>query len=78
MSLEEFCDACKIPFWGSLDEPPTSNYVMLLASPCNGEDRGVSQARIKVFISPLFVTLHFLMGNAFLVNKIVVHFVPPT
>jgi hypothetical protein len=47
MSLEEFCDACKIPFWGSLNEPQPSDYVMFLASLCNGEDRGVTQARIK-------------------------------
>ena len=78
MSLEEFCDACKIPFWGSLDEPPTSDYVMLLASLCNGEDRGVTQARIKSIHFPAIRYFHFLKGNAFLVNKIVVHFAPLT
>jgi hypothetical protein len=51
MSLEEFCDACKIPYWGSLDEPQKSNYESFLNSLCNGEDRGVTQARI--------VSIHF-------------------
>jgi hypothetical protein len=51
MSLEEFCDACKIPYWGSLDEPLTSKYEPFLNSLCNGEDRGVTQARI--------VSIHF-------------------
>jgi hypothetical protein len=46
ISLEEFCDACKIPYWGSLDEPPRSNYELFLTSLCNGEDRGITQARI--------------------------------
>ena len=78
MSLEEFCDACKIPFWGSLSEPRQSEYEMFLNSLCNGEDRGVTQARIKAFTFPLFNILHFLMGNALLVNKTVVHFVPLT
>jgi hypothetical protein len=52
MSLEEFFDACKILFWGSLNEPQPSDYVMFPASLCNGEDRGVTQARIK--------SIHFL------------------
>jgi hypothetical protein len=42
MSLEEFCDACKIPYWGSLDEPPKSDYELFLNSLCNIEDRGVT------------------------------------
>jgi len=47
MPLEELCDACKIPYWGSLDEPQKSDYEMFLNSLCNGEDRGVTQAGIK-------------------------------
>jgi hypothetical protein len=52
MSLEEFCDACKIPFWGSLSEPRQSDYEMFLNSLCNGEDTGVTQARIKCIHFP--------------------------
>ena len=47
MPLEAFCVACKIPSWGSLDEPPKSEYESFLTSVCYGEDRGVTQARIK-------------------------------
>lgn len=47
ISLEEFCDACKILYWGSLAESWKSDYDMFLSSLCNGEDRGVTQARIK-------------------------------
>jgi hypothetical protein len=76
MSLEEFCDACKIPFWGSLSEPRQSDYELFLNSLCNCEDRGVTQARIKsIHAFPLFSILHSLMANALVVNKTVVHFV---
>src|SRR3989337_4223759 len=51
MSLEEFCDAYKIPYWGSLDEPPRSDYELFLNSLCNGEDRGITHARI--------ISIHF-------------------
>ena len=47
MPLEKLCIACKIPYWGSLDEPPKSEYEMFLSGLCCGEDRGVTQARIK-------------------------------
>jgi hypothetical protein len=47
MPLEEFCGACKIPYWGSLDAPPKTDYEMFLSSLCCGEDRVVTQARIK-------------------------------
>ena len=42
-----FCNACKIPYWGSLDEPPRSDYESFFTSLCYGEDRGVTQGRIK-------------------------------
>jgi hypothetical protein len=47
LSLEEFCFACKLPCWGSLVEPPAEEYSQFLRSLCFGEDRGVTQARIK-------------------------------
>ena len=44
ISLERYC---KIPFWGSLDEPLRSEFEIFLTSLCFGETRGVTQGRIK-------------------------------
>ena len=40
ISLESFARHCKIPFWGSLDEPPRAEYQSFLTSLCYGETRG--------------------------------------
>ena len=34
ISLERFDQHCKIPFWGSLDEPPRSEFQAFLTSLC--------------------------------------------
>ena len=47
MPLDAFSGVCKIPFWGSLDEPPRSEYESFLTSLCYGENGGVTQGRIK-------------------------------
>src|SRR6266536_2244972 len=52
ISLEEFSYHCKLPLWGSLDEPPRAEYQSFLTSLCYGETRGVTQGRIK--------SIHFL------------------
>ena len=46
-SLKNFAYHCKLPFWGSLDEPPRAEYQSFLTSLCCGETRGVTQGRIK-------------------------------
>ena len=51
-----FCDACKISYWGSLDEPPKSEYESFFINLCFGEDRGVTQGRIK---SIHFPSIHY-------------------
>ena len=56
MPLEMFCNACKIRYWGSLDEPPRSEYESFLTILCYGEDRGVTQGRIK---SIHFSSIHY-------------------
>src|SRR6266511_1053047 len=52
LSLECFAHQCKIRFWGSLDEPPRAEFQTVLTSLCYGENRGVTQGRIK--------SIHFL------------------
>ena len=52
LPLETFSNYCKIPFWGSLDEPPRSEYEIFLTSLCYGETR-VTQGRIKCIHFPL-------------------------
>ena len=42
LSLEEFCYICKIPFWGSFDEPQERDYEAFLRSLYSGETRGVT------------------------------------
>ena len=47
ISLERFAHLCKIPFCGSLDEPPRCEFEIFLTSLCYGETRGVTQGTIK-------------------------------
>ena len=61
MPLEMFCNACKIPYWGSLDEPPRSKYESFFTSLCYGEDRGVTHGRIKSIHFPSIQ--HFALFN---------------
>src|SRR5215216_6227318 len=49
ISPETFSNHCKIPFRGSLDEPPRPEFEIFLTSLCYGETRGVTQGRIKSF-----------------------------
>ena len=44
MDLEDFCDACKIPQWGSLSKPHKSEYNDFLASITIGETSNITQA----------------------------------
>ena len=37
--LENFAYHCKLPFWGSLDEPAKAEYESFLTSLCYGENR---------------------------------------
>lgn len=76
LSLDEFYVACKLPFWGSLDEPHAAEYSLFLGSLCHGEDRGLHRLEFSVFSTPLFTILHFSMENELLENRIVVRFVP--
>ena len=46
-SLENFAYHYKLPYWGSLDEPSKVEYQTFLTSLCYGENRGVTQGRIK-------------------------------
>ena len=41
--LDNFAYHCKLPFWGSLDEPPMVEFGSFLTSLCYGENRGVRQ-----------------------------------
>jgi hypothetical protein len=69
MPLEEFCNACKIPYWGSLDEPPRSEYELFLTSLCNGEDRGITQARIVSIQFPAIRYFALFNGKCFVGKK---------
>ena len=46
-SLENFAYHYKLPYWGSLGEPSKAKYQTFLTSLCYGENRGVTQGRIK-------------------------------
>jgi hypothetical protein len=61
MPLDAFSHACKLPFWGSLDEPSKSEYEAFLTSLCYGKDRGVTQGRIKSIHFP--VIQYFALFN---------------
>ena len=45
ISLENFAYHCKLPFWGSLDEPPRAEFQSFLTSLCYSERRGVTQGK---------------------------------
>ena len=46
MDLEDFTTACKLPQWGSVNEPHKSEYKDFLASITVGESREIAQANI--------------------------------
>ena len=46
MDLEDFTTACKLPQWGSVNEPHKSEYKDFLASITVGESREIAQATI--------------------------------
>ena len=53
MDLEDFTTACKLPQWGSVNEPRKSEYKDFLASIIVGESREIAQATIG--------SIHFLL-----------------
>ena len=68
ISLERFAQHCEIPFWGSLDEPPRSEFQAFLASLCYGETRGVIQGRIKSIHFPA-IQYFALFNGKYIVGK---------
>ena len=59
MDLEDFCDACKIPQWGSLSEPHKSECNDFLASITVGETRNITQASMG---SSIFMPYNILLS----------------
>ena len=53
MPLDAFSGVCRIPFWGSLNEPPRSEYESFFINLCYGENRGVTRGRIKNYSFPI-------------------------
>ena len=56
MDLEDFTTACKLPQWGSVNEPRKSEYKDFLASITVEESREITQATIG---SIHFPTIHY-------------------
>ena len=61
--LENFAYHCKLPFWGSFDEPPKAEFESFLTSLCYGERRGVTQGRIKSIHFPAIQYFALFNGN---------------
>ena len=61
--LENFAYHCKLPFWGSLDEPSKAEYETFLTSLCYGENMGVRQGRIKSIHFPAIQYLALFNGK---------------
>lgn len=56
MDLEDFTTACKLPQWGSVNEPRKSEYKDFLASITVGESREIAQAAIgSIDTSPTYL-----------------------
>ena len=53
MDLEDFTTACKLPQWGSVRDPPKSEFRNFLAIITIGESRDITQATIG--------SIHFLL-----------------
>jgi len=56
MDLEDFTLACKLPSWGSIRDPPKSEFRNFLASITVGESRDITQATIG---SIHFTVIHY-------------------
>ena len=52
IDLEDFTTACKLPQWGSVNEPRKSEYKDFLASITVGEPREIAQATIEIIHFP--------------------------
>ena len=63
--LERFAHRCKIPSWGSLDEPPRSEFETFLTSVCYCETKGVTQGRIKSIHFPAIQYFALFNGKCF-------------
>ena len=60
MDLEDFTTACKLPQWGSVNEPGKSECKDFLASITVGESREITQATIG---SIHFPSIHYLLSS---------------
>ena len=63
LDLEDFCEACKIPQWGSLSEPHKSEYNDFLASITIGETRNITQATIGSIHFPAIHYFSLFIGR---------------
>ena len=63
MSLQDFCNVCKLPFVGDIHEPRPRDLEAFIDTIAVGEERGVSCARAVAYIFPCFGTSHYLCEN---------------
>jgi len=61
MSLYDFCEVCKFPFEGIIEEPHPSDVAEFIDEIVVGEKRKVSDARTTSIHFPVFVTMQYLL-----------------
>ena len=64
MTLREFCEVCKLPFSGSVEEPHRDDVEGFIDMIAVGETRKVSDAKITSIHFPVYVTLHYFLVDA--------------
>ncbi len=63
MSLQDFCNVCKLPYVGDIHEPRPRDLEAFIGPIVVGEERGVSSLELLAYIFPCFGTSHYLWEN---------------
>ena len=63
MTLYDFCEVCKLPYEGSVEEPRPSDVEGLIHEFTVGEERGVSEARVASLHFPVLRYYSLFVGR---------------
>ena len=63
MTLYDFCEVCKLPYEGSVEEPHPSDVEGFIHEVTVGERRRVSEARVASLHLLFYAITHYLLGD---------------
>ena len=75
MTIEEFSEACKLPYWGACVEPRKFDCNEFLGSITGGETRGITQVTIGSIHFPAIHYFALFIGSCITGNRTLVIYV---